>query len=195
METRDDLNLETALANWRATTALDAQILEELEAHLRDGFAAGLARGLTPTQSFAQALAQLGDLRQLAGEFSKLHQPRRSTAMLSSLLQSPRLRRFARQSAIAIAIALPLRVFVLAPYHAAGASVSPEVPAGSHLLVWRLAPKFVPGDVAAYRDGEKTFLGRVTAVGDSSLSLTRNQKPEFSVPRESVLGRVILTTR
>jgi hypothetical protein len=196
MESSARLDLEIALARWRAASAIDADTLAELESHLRDACADGIARGLAPADAFRAALARLGDPAQLSAEFSKLQQHRSPNTMnIQSLIQSPRLRRYARQLAIAIAIAIPLRVFAVAPYRAPGASVAPEIPKGSHLLVWQLAPTFAPGDIAAYRHGSETYLGRVTAVSATDLTVTRANVPAASIPRASVIGRVILTTR
>lgn len=132
---------------------------------------------------------------QLTGEFTKLRNTRHSAAMPQSLLQSPRLRRYARRFALAAVIALFLRAFFLTPYRAVGASVAPEIPAGSHVLAWRVAPKFAPGDIAVYQNGDHTFLGRVTAVSDTGLTVARANQPEQSVARRAVIGRVVLTTR
>ena len=196
MESDNRLDLEAALARWRASSAVDADTLDELESHLRDAFADGVTRGLPPAETFREAVAQLGDSAQLASEFSKLQQqPRSSKTMNTSILQSPRLRQYARQFIIAIAVALPIRAFALAPYRAESASVAPEVPAGARVLAWRLAPRFTPGDVAVYRDGDNAFLGRVTRVSANSIVIARNTQPEQAIPRDSIIGRVILTTR
>ena len=195
MEPDARVNLESSFRRWRAASALDAETLDELEAHLRDAVADGLARGLPPAEAFRDAVAQLGEPAQLAGEFSKLRKHQNSSTMIHTLLHSPRLRRLARQFALAIAIALPLRVFALVPYRVVGASVAPEIPAGSHLIVWQLAPQFAPGDIAAYRDGTHTFLGRVSVVSDTGLTITRADQPTQTIAREAVIGRVILSTR
>ena len=114
MESDDRIDLESALARWRASSAFDADTLAELETHLRDAFADGIARGLPPANAFRDALAQLGDSSQLASEFSKLPKPNNSKTMNTSLLQSPRLRRLARQLTIAAAIVIPIRAFAIA---------------------------------------------------------------------------------
>jgi hypothetical protein len=199
MESDDRLDLETAIQRWRAASVFDEEMLRELETHLRDAVSDGVERGLLPAEAFSQALGELGDSVQLADEFSKVKE-NRSTAhqtmtMKTSLTRHPRLRRLGRQIALAIAIAVPLRAFVLAPYRAAGASVAPEVPAGSHIIVWQLAPKFSPGDIAAYRDGGRVFLGRVATVGTDSLTVDRAQESGIPVSRKAVIGRVILSTR
>jgi hypothetical protein len=195
MEPDTRVDLETAISRWRAAGDLDADTLAELEAHLRDASAEGIERGLAPAEAFRAALMRLGDPAQLSAEFSKNQQHRSpSTMNISTLIHSPRLRRYARQLAIGLFIVIPLRVFAVIPYRAPGSSVAPEIPAGSHLIVWQLAPTFAPGDIAAYRNGAKVYLGRVSAVSDSDLSIARNGTPVQSIPRSAVIGRVVLST-
>ena len=191
MESDDRLNLEAALARWRASSAFDADTLNELESHLRDAVADGLARGLSPAKAFREAVSQLGDATQLASEFSKLHQARSSKIMNTSLLQSPRLCCLARN----LAIIVPIRAFALAPYRAVGAEVAPEIRPGSRVLAWTIAPTFTPGDIAVYRKDDHAFLGRVAGVSASGIVISNNHHPEQTVPREAIIGRVILTTR
>jgi hypothetical protein len=188
-------DLDEAIAHWRASTTFDAGTRDELETHLRDACADAIARGSNQMEAFSDAIARLGDSTRLAGEFCKLREPRPLNTMPTSLLRTPYLRRLARQLAIAVALAVPVRLFVLAPYRAAGASVTPEIPAGSHVLVWRAAPQFTPGDIAVYRNGDLTFLGRVTAVNESGLTVARANESDKAVARANVIGRVILTTR
>lgn len=195
MESDDRLNFESALARWRASSAFDADTLDELESHLRDAVADGLTRGLSPAKAFREAVSQLGDATQLASEFSKLQQTRSSKIMNTSLLQSPRLRRLARNLAIAIAIIVPIRAFALAPYRAVGAEVAPEIRPGSRVLAWTIAPTFTPGDIAVYRKDDHAFLGRVAGVSASGIVIANNHHPEQTVPRDFIIGRVILTTR
>jgi hypothetical protein len=193
MESRDDLN--AMIARWRASAAIAPATLDELEGHLRDACDAGIASGLSPTAAFTRALAQLGDTTQLSGEFAKLDSPTHSKTMNRSILHSPRLRRYARHFLIFCAIALPVRVFALAPYRAVGDSLVPEIPKGSRVIAWRLAPQFEPGDIATYREGDHVFLGRVVRVGDDTITMTRADRVERVIARAAVTGRVILNTR
>ena len=195
MEPDDRLNLESALAEWREKCPFDADVTAELEEHLREAFAAGMVNGMSPGAAFREAVAQLGAPAQLMSEFSKLRHPPCCKTMKSSILKSARLRRIARNALLVAAISIPLRAFALTPYRAVGASVAPEIPAGSRVLAWRIAPTFAPGDIAVYQDGERTFLGRIVAVRETELVLIRNNQPEKTVARESIVGRVILTTR
>ena len=193
MESRDELN--TAIARWRAAAAFAPATLDELEGHLRDACDAAMAGGLSPSAAFTQALARLGDATQLSGEFAKLDSPTHSKTMIRSILRSPRLRRNVRHCLIFCAIALPVRVFALAPYRVPNNSIAPEIPKGSHVIAWRLAPQFEPGDIATYRDGDHVFLGRVVKVADDTITITRADRVERVIARAAVTGRVILNTR
>jgi hypothetical protein len=195
MESDDRVEIEALLARWRVGCAFSSEIIEELEAHLREAAAAGLAQGLSAAQAFREAQTRLGETAELQSEFAKVESTRTSKSMNSSILKSPRLRRITRNLIILIAVALPLRAFVLAPYRAVGASVAPEILPGSRVLAWKIAPKFSPGDIAVYRSGEYTFLGRVTAVRADGLSITRNNQPEQTIAYDVVVGRVIAATR
>jgi Signal peptidase, peptidase S26 len=195
MESGDRLEIETLLARWRDGCAFSRDIAAELEAHLRDATAAGLTRGLSPDQAFREAQTQLGEAAELRSEFTKVEQPRTSKPMKTSLLKSPRLRRIARNVIVTIAVVLTLRTFVLTPYRAVGASVAPEIPAGSRVLAWKIAPRFSPGDVAVYREGDHAYLGRVTGVKAEGISIVRNNQPEQTIAHDLVIGRVIAATR
>ena len=65
-----------------------------------------------------------------------------------------------RRAAVAIALLLG-RQFVIAPYVIAGSSAEPELPSGSHILVWKPGQAFARGDMIAYDHEGKTFVGRV----------------------------------
>ena len=195
MESGDRLEIEPLIARWRAGCAFSPDVAAELEAHLRDATAAGITRGLSPDEAFREARTRLGEATELRSEFAKVEQTRTSTSMKTSLLKSPRLRRITRNLIVAIAVVLTLRTFVLTPYRAAGASVTPEIPQGCHVLAWKIAPRFSPGDVAVYREGGHAYLGRVTGVNADGLSIVRNHQPEQTIAHDLVIGRVIAATR
>ena len=195
--------IDAAIARWRAEMAGDPETLDELEAHLRDACAEELARlPSRPIETCMQhAFLRLGGRQELRCEFSKVgaRRPAKSTTnlitMRLTLLHSPRLKRYSRRIVVALAIAFCLRAFALAPYRAAGASVAPEIPAGARVLVWRIAPKFAPGDIAVFRDGDLNLLGRIVRADEREVMVTRAEGLERSVPRSAVVGRVFLTTR
>jgi serine/threonine protein kinase/signal peptidase I len=88
-------------------------------------------------------------------------------------------------------IAFYLRTFVITPYRVETDSLAPEIPRGSHFLVWRLTRTFAPGDLIAYQWGNYVFIGRVTRLENGDLLVNKNGQPETPVSRHSVIGRVI----
>ncbi|MDB5293342.1 MAG: cytochrome biosis protein [Phycisphaerales bacterium] len=70
-------DLDQHVRSWRqaaaGTLGNDAQILDELEAHLRDEFDRLIACGQSADDAWAAAVQKLGNPRNLAGEFAKLH--------------------------------------------------------------------------------------------------------------------------
>lgn len=55
----------------------------------------------------------------------------------------------------AVAVALLLRTFVLAPFWSVTDAAGPEIPKGSLVLVWKLTRSFALGDIIAYADESK----------------------------------------
>src|SRR3954454_9294742 len=69
-------DIDTQIQEWRRTVAVHfgdrGDVVDELEAHLRDDLDRRIRSGVAPEQAWADACAQLGDARQLAGEFAKV---------------------------------------------------------------------------------------------------------------------------
>jgi hypothetical protein len=69
-------DIDTQIQEWRRTVSAHfgdgADVVDELEAHLRDDLDRRVRAGVSPEQAFADACAQLGEARQLAGEFAKV---------------------------------------------------------------------------------------------------------------------------
>jgi hypothetical protein len=94
-----------------------------------------------------------------------------------------------------VGLALILKVAVAESFIAKTATVSPEVPTGSFVIVYKLASQFAPGDIIAYRDDATTFLGRVVESNDGSLQVARDNKAPEGVARKAIIGRVVVATR
>jgi signal peptidase I len=105
-----------------------------------------------------------------------------------------RAKRLALWALLAVAIVVPVRAYVITPYRVPGDSVAPEIKSGSLVLVYRLASDFQSGDILAYRHGENTYLGRCESVAPTSLQVSRKDE-HVAIPRDLVIGRVVLTTR
>lgn len=103
-------------------------------------------------------------------------------------------RKLAVQVLIAVAIIIPIRECVAAPYRVQTASLAPELPQGSFVLVYRLASDLQPGDIFAYRADSKTLLARFESLSGSTLRANRNNQ-EFDVERQAIIGKVVAATR
>jgi len=100
---------------------------------------------------------------------------------------------------IAVVLALLVRTFVLQLYLVTGNAVTPEVPLGSRVLVYKLAQSYMPGDIALYHNpyGENR-VARVMQAGpvDGKLQVQRDDHREaFELAMADVVGRVVLNTR
>src|SRR5436305_11978433 len=70
-------DIGTRIQEWRRTVSAHfgdrGGVVDELQAHLRDDLDRRVRSGVAPEQAWADACAQLGDARQLAGEFAKVN--------------------------------------------------------------------------------------------------------------------------
>lgn len=103
--------------------------------------------------------------------------------------------RLFKQVLLAVGLGLILKVAVAESFIAKTATVSPEVPAGSFVIVYKLTSQFAPGDIIAYRDDATTFLVRVVEANDGSLQVARDNKAPTEVARKAIIGRVVVATR
>lgn len=101
-----------------------------------------------------------------------------------------------RDIPIALLVALGLRLFVVAPYRVTNDAVSPEIPKGSLLVVFKLAWSFSPGDIVVYRQGSEKWTGRVIQAGpmDGLVQIERRSKTPASVAVADIIGKAIFST-
>jgi serine/threonine protein kinase/photosystem II stability/assembly factor-like uncharacterized protein len=92
---------------------------------------------------------------------------------------------------MAIVIALVIRAFFLQPFRAETDAAAPEIPRGSHFLVWKLAHRFTSGDLIAYRHEGWVSVGRVVSNEPGVISVNRNGMADVVVPPHDILGKVI----
>lgn len=99
---------------------------------------------------------------------------------------------------VAMILMVGIRTSVASVYTVPMASMEPELPAGSRVLVYKLADSFAPGQIVAYRhtSGE-VYLGRVEAwdQGAGAVTLNRNGVGTFAIAEKDVIGRVVMNTR
>ena len=95
--------------------------------------------------------------------------------------------------AAAVVLALGVRAFVLAPYRVMGDCIGPEIPSGSHVLVYKLSRTFLPGDIVAYHYQDQTRLARVAQAGPGNreLVLQRNDAASEPLGAFEIVGRVV----
>ena len=123
-----------------------------------------------------------------------------SEKTLSAPAKSKKRWAWLRSLVVALVIALLLRTFVLGIFYATSDAVSPEVPRGSRVFVFKLNRSFKPGDIIVYERDGKDMLARVTgekrATGSPDLILIerRGESPE-AIQVADVIGKVIFNTR
>ncbi|MEZ0277092.1 MAG: hypothetical protein ACAH88_19435, partial [Roseimicrobium sp.] len=93
--------------------------------------------------------------------------------------------------ALAIAIALFLRAFFVQSFVAATDAASPEIPRGSHMLVWKLSRDFDPGDLVAYNYQGRPCVGRVSSSDTKHVTLSHYKRPDVRVPLHDIVGKVV----
>ena len=110
-------------------------------------------------------------------------------------LPSSRADRFKRLLGLKIVPVLALvvicRSYIIDSLDVWNDSAAPEIPRGSHLLVWKLSSAFAPGDMIAYSNGGQTFLGRVVSASDVTVTVHRNDQSDIAVQRPCIEGKVI----
>src|SRR2546427_12824236 len=105
-------NLEQLITEWRKTLMNEPNVgretLEELENHLRENVDQLIRSGMTETEAFQRAVAQLGSAPTIGSEFQKLNE---STWLPVKVA-----------TGIGVAAALALAVFLFARYEGGGAN-------------------------------------------------------------------------
>ncbi|HEX7653551.1 MAG TPA: protein kinase, partial [Verrucomicrobiae bacterium] len=97
-----------------------------------------------------------------------------------------------RTAAVLTAVML-VRLCLLQPYRAATEAAAPEIPRGSHFLVWKLnRTNFQPGDLIAYYMNGYPCLGRViNRVENGGWRVQRNGNQQYETPATEIIGKVV----
>ena len=187
-----DTYLADVMAHARLAPDDERQVRAELCEHLHALAASAGASNLNPSETLAMLNEEFGDPKQIGKSIAA------SKGRLTAFLKKHR-RKLATVAAIALVSVLSVRWAVAEVFYVPTASASPVIPKGSHVLVYKLSADYQPGDMVVYRtpDGQHNWLATVKAVDDSARTLTvsRNEAADQQVPRESVIGRVVLNTR
>jgi len=99
---------------------------------------------------------------------------------------------------VALGLMFGVKTAVAEVYRVPLASMELELPAGSRVLVYKLADTFSPGQIAVFHgSGGQACLGRVEAHDRNAgiITLSRNGTGLISVAERDVIGRVVLNTR
>ena len=103
-------------------------------------------------------------------------------------------RKFGISVLIAIAIIVPVRACLAMPVRVLTDALAPELPKGSWALVYRLGPEFKPGDIVAYDADSTIYVARYQSATADALRVSRRGQ-ELEIPRNSLIGKVVLATR
>ena len=90
-----------------------------------------------------------------------------------------------------VAIVLILRTFFIQTFVAASDAGAPEIPRGSHMLVWKLVNRLSPGDLIAYTYQSRACVGHVSSDDGDHVTLSHYRRPDVTVPRTAVVGKVV----
>ena len=100
--------------------------------------------------------------------------------------------------AAALVLTIGVRTAVAQVYVVPTASIEPEIPQDSRVLVYKLASRFEPGQIVAYRHHSgMAWLGRVEYFDPAtgSVTISCNGAGPTVVRGDAVIGRVVLGTR
>lgn len=92
---------------------------------------------------------------------------------------------------IAIVLVFLVRTFLSSAYVVSGGGVTPELPVGSRVLVWKSRTGFRAGDLIVYEHGPLAYVGRVVRSSVDGVTINRNDHPDETIPRSLVIGKVI----
>jgi|GEM_PF-771236 len=96
-----------------------------------------------------------------------------------------------------VVLVLGVKAFVISPYHAVTDGVSPEIPQGSSVYVYKLARHFSAGDIVAYQQENKVMLGRAAQDGPMKgiLQIERSNETPRQLAAGDIIGKVVFNTR
>lgn len=168
-------------------------VRQELREHLHQLLADFPSHSATFKETFAMLNDQFGDPRSLGRSIAA------SKGRVRTILKKTARRAPFVLAALAV-LAFGIRATVAEAFRVVGDSVAPDLPAGSHCLVYKLASDFRPGDVIVYRPADhpdRRYLGIVKGTGQTprTLIVTRHRAAPFTIPESTVIGRVFINTR
>jgi signal peptidase I len=103
----------------------------------------------------------------------------------------PRWRKTLLTLVTVLALVAVARGFLVQPFRVPTDLLAPEIPRGSHVLVWKPVRTFHSGDLLAYEIDDIAYIGRVVRSEGETVIVNRNEKPDIAVPRSAIVGKVI----
>ena len=91
----------------------------------------------------------------------------------------------------AVLAGLAIRQWVVSAYTIRNDALTPELPAGSYVLAWKVACSSIPGDLIVYRQDGHIMGGRVSGNKGDEVLVNRNGMAEVAVPRGMICGRIV----
>jgi hypothetical protein len=96
---------------------------------------------------------------------------------------------------VVLVLVFMVRWAVAQTFYAAGTGGEPLIPQGSHVVVYKLARTFLPGDVVVFRMPDAYWMGIVKSQAANGLVVSKHGQPDMLVPLDKIVGRVFLNTR
>jgi signal peptidase I len=113
----------------------------------------------------------------------------------ASITRRRRLTRILTVIAVAAGALLIVRHSVAEIFYIPVASLEPELPKDSRVLVYKLGSA-EPGDIVAYRHSRaQAYVGRVDQITPTGLIVSRNGVSDIAVDAKDVIGRIVAGTR
>ncbi len=183
--------LDDVLCYADLTPGDERNVRAELSEHLHE--LAAPAESSNPTEVYAMLKNQFGTPK-LVGRAIAAAKGRLRTYFKKTARKLP------LRVGIALVLAFAVRFAVAQAFYVPGNAVSPVVPRGSRVLVYKLAKSFDPGDVVVYRvaSGEYRIGIVVHQTHDDVWLIERNNgsaKERTDIARQDIIGRVFLNTR
>jgi hypothetical protein len=169
----------------------ERSVRAELSEHLHE--LAAPAQSSNPTEVYAMLKDQFGTPKRvgrgIAAAKGRLRTYFKKTA-----------RKLPLRVGIALVLAFAVRYAVAQAFYIPGNAVSPVIPRGSGILVYKLAKSLDPGDVIVYRLPDGVYrVGIIIRQSQDGGWLTEKNngstKERTDVARQDIVGRVFLNTR
>ena len=182
--------LDEVMTHAELATPDRRRVRAELNDHLNTLVAS--SPSTSPQEVLAMLHEQFGNPQQLGEEISQ------AKGRFRTYLKK-KTRRLPITIAVAVVLVFSVRWAVAQPFYVPSDAAAPAVPKGSRCLVYKWASSYRPGDVIVWRDDAGIYMiGTVIGteeVAPRLIRLARRGQADRLIPREDVVGKVVLNTR